>query len=57
MLVGAIVAGLGWLVTLVLAPETKGMLLTESSAVPQSTNVIAEKPNSVAGGGRAQAAL
>lgn len=33
MLVGAGVAGLGWLVTYLMAPETKGQLLTESSAV------------------------
>jgi len=33
MLVGAIVAALGWFITLLLAPETNGMLLTESSAV------------------------
>jgi putative MFS transporter len=39
MLVGAVIAGLGWLVTLLMAPETKGQLLTESSAVGDSRSV------------------
>lgn len=35
MFVGAIVAAFGWFITFLLAPETNGMLLTESSAVSQ----------------------
>jgi putative MFS transporter len=40
MLVGAGVAGLGWLVTMLLAPETNGKLLTESSAVSQPAGMV-----------------
>jgi putative MFS transporter len=49
MLVGAGVAGLGWLVTMLLAPETNGKLLTESSAVEAAT-VWPVKPPVVADG-------
>jgi putative MFS transporter len=42
MLVGAGVAGLGWLVTMLLAPETNGKLLTESSAVSPPAPMRAE---------------
>jgi hypothetical protein len=56
MLVGAGVAGFGWLVTYVLAPETNGMLLTESSAVtPPAVRTSTDSP--VVGDGRAEAAL
>jgi len=56
MLVGAGVAGLGWFVTYLLAPETNGKLLTESSAV---TAPAIRRPagSPIAGDGRAQAAL
>jgi putative MFS transporter len=57
MLVGAGVAGLGWLVTMLLAPETNGKLLTESSAVSQAATVWPVKPPVVGDGGRAEAAL
>jgi MFS transporter, putative metabolite transport protein len=56
MLVGAVVAGLGWLVTYLLAPETNGMLLTESSAVTMPA-VRTSTGLPVAGDGRAEAAL
>jgi putative MFS transporter len=57
MLVGAGVAGLGWLVTMLLAPETNGKLLTESSAVSQPAIVRTVPSAVVADGGRAEAAL
>ena len=57
MLVGAGVAGLGWLVTVLLAPETNGKLLTESSAVSQSATIRPVKSTVVADDGRAEAAL
>jgi MFS transporter, putative metabolite transport protein len=57
MLVGAGVAGLGWLVTYVLAPETKGKLLTESSAVSAPTRAVTVTPVMPADGGKAEAAL
>jgi putative MFS transporter len=57
MLVGAGVAGMGWLVTMLLAPETNGKLLTESSAVSPPATVRPVKPPVVADGGRAEAAL
>jgi hypothetical protein len=57
MLVGAGVAGLGWLVTMLLAPETNGKLLTESSAVSPPATVRAVKSPVVVDGGRAEAAL
>lgn len=47
MLVGAGVAGLGWLVTFLMAPETKGKLLIESSAVPQPSAAAANARQSV----------
>ena len=55
MLVGAGVAGLGWLVTMLLAPETNGKLLTESSAVSQPSTVRTVK-SAVAADGAAGAA-
>jgi MFS transporter, putative metabolite transport protein len=57
MLVGAGVAGLGWLVTMLLAPETNGKLLTESSAVSQPERSVKVTSPAVADGGRAEAAL
>jgi MFS transporter, putative metabolite transport protein len=57
MLVGAGVAGLGWLVTMLLAPETNGKLLTESSAVSPPATVRTAKSPVVADGGAAGAAL
>jgi putative MFS transporter len=57
MLVGAGVAGLGWLVTMLLAPETNGKLLTESSAVSQPERSVKVTSPVVADGGRAEAAL
>ncbi|HEY6647057.1 MAG TPA: hypothetical protein VI217_08210, partial [Mycobacterium sp.] len=56
MLVGAGVAALGWLVTMLLAPETNGKLLTESSAVSQPATVRSVK-SMAADGGRAEAAV
>ena len=57
MLVGAGVAGLGWLVTMLLAPETNGKLLTESSAVSRPATVRTVKSPTVADGGLSEAAL
>jgi putative MFS transporter len=56
MFVGAGVAGLGWLVTMLLAPETNGKLLTESSAVSQPSTVRTVK-SAVAADGAAGAVL
>jgi MFS transporter, putative metabolite transport protein len=55
MLVGAGVAGLGWLVTMLLAPETNGKLLTESSAVSLPVTVRPVASPVAADGGTAGA--
>jgi glycine/D-amino acid oxidase-like deaminating enzyme len=47
----------GWLVTLLLAPETNGKLLTESSAVSQPATVRTVKSVVAADGGAAGATL
>ncbi|MBU3063945.1 MFS transporter [Nocardia sp. NEAU-G5] len=56
MLVGAGVAGLGWLFTLLMAPETAGKALTESSAVTPGSGARTAKP-AVADGNQLGAAL
>jgi putative MFS transporter len=57
MLVGAGVCGLGWLVTVTMAPETKGKLLTESSAVSRPAGALEVESAVVANGTPTEAPL